>query len=99
MAKELFTSAVAQIGSRMFSNGQPLNATFRVQNGNFKACREIAAASLAQGGPAACFLKESVYDLIVNPNVDIHALDPESHLTDLDKQLLKSVMHNDSKVF
>ena len=94
MAKELFTSAVSQIGSSMFSNGQPLNSTFHVQNGNFKACGEIVAASLAQGGPPACFLEESVYNLIVNPNMDIHALDPESHLTDSDKQLLKSVTKN-----
>ena len=82
MAKELFTSADSQIGSSMFSNGQPLNSTFHVQNGNFKACREIVAASLAQGGPPACFLEESVYNLMVNPSLDIHALDPESHLTD-----------------
>ena len=31
---------------------------------------------------------------MVNLNVDIHALDQESHLTDSDKQLLKSVINN-----
>ena len=71
MAKEFLTSIVSQIGSNMFSNGQPYDSTFHVQNGNFKSCGEIAAACLAQGGPPACFLAESVYNLMVNPNKDI----------------------------
>lgn len=32
----------------------------------FRACGEIVAASLAQGGPAPSFLDASVYDLMVN---------------------------------
>jgi hypothetical protein len=69
-AKEFFTLAISHIGSSMFSNEQPLDSTFHVQNGNFKACGEIAAVSIAQAGPPACFLAESVYNLMVDPNVE-----------------------------
>lgn len=46
--------------SVIFPNAQPVNSTFNVHNGNFKACGEIVAASIAQGGPAPRFLEESV---------------------------------------
>ena len=62
-----------------------------VQNGNFRACGEIAAASLAQGGPAPSFLDASVYDLMVNTSLSLQGLDPEIHLTASDRVLLDSV--------
>ena len=58
MAMELFTLTIPNIGSVIFPSGKPLDSTSHVQNGTFKACGEIVAASLAQGGPAPCFLEE-----------------------------------------
>ena len=91
MAKEFFTLTLPNIGSVMFPGGKPLDSTFHVQNGNFKGCGEIVASSLAQGGPAPCFLDESVYSLLVNPSVPVHELDPEKHLTPSDRNLLSSI--------
>lgn len=91
MAKEFFTSTLPNIASVMFPGGKPLESTFHVQNGNFKACGQVVASSLAQGGPAPCFLDESVYSLLVNPSVPVHELDPQKHLTPSDRLLLNSV--------
>lgn len=91
MSKEFFTLTLPNIGSVMFPNGKPLDSTFHIQNGHFKACGQIVAASLAQGGPAPCFLDESVYWLMVNPNVQLHELDTDKHLTASDRVLLNSV--------
>lgn len=71
----------------------PFLSTFYIQNGNFSACGQIVAASLAQGGPALCFLDESVYDLMVESNRDIKGLD-QKHLTASDLQLIKSIREN-----
>jgi hypothetical protein len=78
----------------MFPGGIPIDSTFHIQNGNFKACGEIVAASLAQGGPAPCFLDASVYDLMVNPNVSLQELNPEIHLTASDRVLLDSIRND-----
>jgi hypothetical protein len=94
MGKEFFTLTISKIGSRMFSGGKPVDSTFHIQNGNFKACGEIVAASLAQGGPAPCFLDASVYDLMVNPDVSLQELNPEMHLTASDRVLLDSIRHD-----
>lgn len=92
MAKEFFTITLPNIGSVIFPNGQPVDSTFHVHNGNFKACGEIVAASIAQGGPAPCFLEESVYGLMADPNVPLQQLDSEKHLTtsDRDRQLKRT---------
>ena len=91
MAKEFFTITLAHIRSVMFPGGSPVDSTFHVQNGNFKACGEIAAASLAQGGPSPCFLDESVYCLMVNPDVSLQELDPDKHLTESDRVLMENI--------
>ena len=79
------------IGSSIFPGGVPLYSTSHIQNGNFKASGEIVAASIAQGGPPPCFLDENVYGLMVNPNVPLHELNAEMHLTESDRALLESV--------
>ena len=91
MAKEFFTITLPNIGSVIFPNGQPVDSTFHVHNGNFKACGEIVAASIAQGGPAPCFLEESVYGLMADPNVPLQQLDSEKHLTSSDRELLNTI--------
>ena len=91
MAMEYFTMVLHSIGSSIFPGGVPLYSTSHIQNGNFKASGEIVAASIVQGGPPPCFLDENVYGLMVNPNVPLHELNAEMHLTESDRALLESV--------
>ena len=91
LAKEFTTMTLPKIGSVIFPNGQPVDSTFNVHNGNFKACGEIVAASIAQGGPAPRFLEESVYGLMANPNVPLQELDMGRHLTATDRELLNTI--------
>ena len=74
-----------------FLGGKPQESAFHVQNKNFKACGQVVASSLAQGGPVPCFLDESVYSLLVNPSVPVHERDPEKHLTTSERLLLNLV--------
>lgn len=90
LSKEFLSDTVASISSVMFPNGSPINSTFHIQNGNFSACGQIIATSLAQGGPAPSFLDESVYNIMVDPDVDVKKLD-EKHLTENDLQLIQSI--------
>ena len=62
-AKEYFAITLPNIGSHL-PNGQSVDSTFHVHNGNFKACEEIVAKSKEQGRPAPNFLEESVYGLM-----------------------------------
>ena len=91
MGKEFLTQMIQGIGSTMFPEGGPINSTYHIQNGNFRACGQIAAVCLAQGGPAPCFLEECVYHLLFNPDVDVKNLSPESHLTAADQSAIKQI--------
>ena len=93
LSKEFLSDTVASISSVMFPNGSPIYSTFHIQNGNFFACGQIIATSLAQGGPAPSFLDESVYNIMVDPHVDVKTLD-EKHLTENDLQLIQSIREN-----
>ncbi|KAJ7371605.1 hypothetical protein OS493_024281 [Desmophyllum pertusum] len=93
LSREFLTDTITDIGSGMFPNGSPVNSTFHIQNGNFSACGQIVATSLTQSGPAPCFLEESVYNLMVDPDVDVKELD-EKHLTSNDLQLIQSIREN-----
>ena len=56
-----------------------------MQNGDFRTCGEMAAASLAQGGPPPCFLDECAYNSIFTEtdltNVDEKDLAEKEKLT------------------
>ena len=91
MGKEFLTQMIQGIGSTMFPEGGPINSTYQIQNGNFRACGQIAAVSLAQGGPPPCFLEECVYNLLVNPDVDVKNLSPETHLTAADQSVINQI--------
>ena len=93
LSKEFLSDTVASSSSVMFPNGSPINSTFHIQNGNFSACGQIIATSLAQGGPAPSFSDESVYNIMVDPDVDVKKLD-EKHLTENDLQLIQSIREN-----
>lgn len=53
-----------EIKTVMFPNGTPIHSTYHVQNGNFRTCGEIVAASIAQDGPAPCFFEPCAFDAI-----------------------------------
>ena len=94
MAKEFYTKTVSDIGHTMFPTGSPVDSTSNIQNGSFVSCGEIVASSLAQGGPAPNFLHESVFNLMVNPDVDMKELDPDKHLTPDDRSYLTSIRND-----
>ena len=54
------------------------------------------AASLAQGGPPPSFLAESVYELMLKPEVNLDQLDAETHFTPKDKELFEQIRNCDS---
>lgn len=96
LSQEFFSSVVLDIGKSMFPEGPPINSIYNVQNERFKTCGEIAAASLAQGGPPPSFLAESVYELMLTPEVNIDQLDAETHFTPKDKELFEQIRNCDS---
>ena len=59
-----------------FSNRRG-DSTYNVQKGYFQSCGEIAAESLAQGGPSPCVLQGCVYESMVNPETDFKSLNVE----------------------
>lgn len=92
LSKEFFTITVEAIAQKFFPNGSPIHSTNDFQNGNFRACGEIVATSLAQGGPPPCFLAESVYDsLVLESNIDFSSISPERHLTSAEQELLQQI--------
>ena len=74
MAKEFLSDVVVQMGSAMFPNGAPVDSAYDIQNGNFRSCGEIAATSIAQGGPAPRFLDETTNNMLVKPEIDMTSL-------------------------
>ena len=85
LSQEFFSHVVLDIGRSMFPDGAPINSMYNVQNKRFKTCGEIVAASLAQGGPPPLFSVESVYELMLTPEVNNDQLDAETHFTPTDK--------------
>ena len=96
LSQEFFSNVVSDIGKSMFPDGAPINSIYNVQNKRFKTCGEIVAASLAQGGPPPSFLAESVYKLMLTPEVNLDQLDAETHFTPKDKELFEQIRNCDS---
>lgn len=90
MAKEFFSDLISDIGKQMFPFGSPLSSTLHVKNGNFKACGQLVAASIAQGGPAPTFLAECVYQQLIHPMIDMKELCDNS-LTEHEKKQLANI--------
>ena len=91
LSKECLAQAIPQLGAEMFPNGSPVDSVYNIQNGKLRSCGEFVATSIVQGGPPPCFLHENVFKMLVEPNVDLSALNPEEHLTESDRQLLTTV--------
>ena len=62
--KEFLESTLQEIKRVLFPNGTAVHSTFHVQNGNFRTCGEVVAASIAQGGPSPCFLEPCAFDAL-----------------------------------
>ena len=93
MAKEFLAKAIADMGNIMFPYGSPVDSTYNVQKGYFQSCGEIAAVSLAQGGPSPCVLQGCVYESMVNPETDFKSLNVE-HITAEEKKMLENIQHD-----
>ena len=93
IAKEFFSHLISDIGKQMFQHGSPLSSTLHVKNGNFKACGQLVAASIAQGGPAPTFLAECVYQQLIDPVIDMKELCDKS-LTENEKKQLANITAN-----
>ena len=93
MAKEILARPTADMGNIMFPSGSPVDSTYNVQKGYFQSCGEIAAVSLAQGGPSPCVLQGCVYESMVNPETDFKSLNVE-HITAEEKTMLKNIQHD-----
>ena len=93
LTREFFSTTVPEIGKKIFPEGRPMDSTHFVQNGTFRAAGEIVSASLAQGGPPPCFLDESVFETMVNSDVNPRSL-RLSHLTESERQLLQNIKEN-----
>ena len=91
MSKEFLAQAILDMGNIMFAGGTPVNSTYNIQNGYFQSCGEIAAVSLAQGGPPPCFLDACVYDTLVSPETDFNNLN-EKHITP--EEMLDSIQND-----
>ena len=86
LTREFFSTTFTETGMKIFPEGRPMDSTHFVQNGTVRAAGEIVSASLAQGEPPSCFMDESVFETMVNSDVDLRSL-RLSHLTESERQL------------
>ena len=89
---EFLANIIEEMGKTMFPDGSPVNSTFHVQNGNFRTCGELVAVSLAQGGPAPCFLEQCVYNSIFE-DTDMEDI-KDSDLTSNEQEILAGISAN-----
>ncbi|RUA04597.1 MAG: hypothetical protein DSY43_06010 [Gammaproteobacteria bacterium] len=95
ISKEFLTTTLPDIGKHYFPDGSPKYSTNAIQNGSFRACGEIVAVSLAQGGPPPCFLSSTVYNtLVMDKDIDFTNVTSEEHLTPHEQQLLQNIKTN-----
>ena len=94
LAREFLTECVESMRSDMFPNGCPIDSTYHIQNGNFRTCGQIAAVSLAQGGPSPSLFEECVYDTLINPDIDMTNLSVEKHLSKSEKKIVEIIKHD-----
>lgn len=89
LAKEFLTETISDITNKFFPDGSPSHSTNDIQSGNFRACGELVAVSLAQGGPPPCFLDDKVYKTLVTDE-DIDFTNPKlsDQLTEKEKEML-----------
>ncbi|ROI26836.1 G2/M phase-specific E3 ubiquitin-protein ligase [Anabarilius grahami] len=77
LRKEFLTEMINGIETRLFLGQRaksPQYSNSDLDNGLFRTAGEIFAVSLAQGGPAPCFLKEWCYFYLTNGEIDVHRI-------------------------
>ncbi|XP_046848050.1 uncharacterized protein LOC124441628 [Xenia sp. Carnegie-2017] len=63
--REFFTDVLQHIKSTLFdANGYPLFSARALANEDFMVAGELISSSLAQGGPAPCFLAKNVFNYV-----------------------------------
>ena len=92
MAKEVLAKAIAGMESIMLPSGGAVDSTYNVRMGYFQCCGEIAAVSLAQGGPSPCVLQGCVYESMVNPKTHFKSLNVQ-HIT-AEEKMLENIQHD-----
>ena len=92
LAKEFLTETISDIKDKLFPDGTPVHSTNDIHNGNFRACGELVAVSLAQGGPPPCFLDEEVYKTLVrDEDIDFTSPNLSELLTSKEKEMLDQI--------
>lgn len=94
LRREFFAEVVLAKGNTLFASGSPIDSTFHVQNGDFRASGEIVAGSVAQGGPPPSFLYQKAFKTLVKNEVDILNLTAGKDLTQSERQLIDSISNN-----
>lgn len=89
ISAEFLENCRDDMSREMFPEGTPIHSSHNVQNGAFRTCGEIVAASLAQGGPAPKFLETCSYEAMIN-KVDMCSIQDE-HLTKSELKLLADI--------
>eukprot|EP00112_Aurelia_sp_Birch-Aquarium-sp1_P017834 Seg4174.3 transcript_id=Seg4174.3/GoldUCD/mRNA.D3Y31 product="hypothetical protein" protein_id=Seg4174.3/GoldUCD/D3Y31 len=89
IAAEFLENCRDDMSKEMFPEGSPIHSSHNVQNGAFRTCGEIVAASLAQGGPAPKFLEPCSYEAMIN-EVDMCNIQDE-HLTKSELKLVADI--------
>ncbi|XP_077091356.1 G2/M phase-specific E3 ubiquitin-protein ligase-like [Siphateles boraxobius] len=77
LRKEFLTEMINGIEKRLFLGQRaksPQYSNSDLDNGLFRTAGEIFAVSLAQGGPAPCFLKEWCFFYLTNEEIDVHRI-------------------------
>ena len=91
LSREFLTQTIDEIGKTIFPNGIPADSMLNVHNGTFRTCGQITAVSIVEGGPPPVFLDECIFNMLVNPAVDMNNLNIDQHFTLTDKQQLDSI--------
>lgn len=76
---EFLENIIKDMDELMFTEGTPIHSSHHVQSGNYRTCGEIAAVSLAPGGPPPRFLEMCSFEAIFT-DTDMMNIE-EKHLT------------------
>ena len=97
ISAEFLEESIQEMGRVMFPHGSPIDSSLHVQNGDFRACGQLVAVSLAQGGPPPCFLEKCAYEAMFT-NVDMMDIS-DKHLTTREVSLLEELRHSDCQEY
>ena len=96
ISAEFLEESIQEMRRVMFPHGSPIDSSLHVQNGDFRACGQLVALSLAQGG-RPCFLEKCAYEAMFT-NVDTMDISDE-HLTTREVSLLEELRHSDCQEY